>query len=98
MEVVKHVRARQVEVGGEAHSGWLPKRVAIPPPTPVRSVSLDLRILHEGAGGGYILEWCVAGGELMNDSWHASVAEAVAKAENQFGVAPKEWLDGDING
>ena len=42
--IVKRVTGVPVRFGGEEHRGWLPAGAAVPLPTPVRDVLLDIEI------------------------------------------------------
>jgi hypothetical protein len=72
----------------------LPKGVAQPLPTPIKTVELSFAIL-EDAPGSYVLEWRGPSSEFSGDTWHSSVVDAMAEAEQAFGVAPHEWRAGD---
>ena len=50
LEIVKRVSGVPVKFGGESHSGWLPAGAAIPLPTPVLDVLLDIEIQFDGSG------------------------------------------------
>ena len=45
--VLKHVAGLVVQFGGETHSGWLPPGAAVPLPTPIERVVLDIEIHNE---------------------------------------------------
>jgi hypothetical protein len=93
LAVLKRASGVSYWYGGESHSGWLPPGAAIPLPTPVRHLTLDVTI--EGDGGtGYIVV-CTAREEpaFGNDNWFANMAEAEAAAEAWFGIEPERWQD-----
>jgi hypothetical protein len=81
---------REVTFGGEAHSGWLPAEAAVPLPTPLGRVTLNLAIV-EAAPGSFFLRWTEPAGRLAGDTWHPSEAEAFEQAELNFGIARAEW-------
>jgi hypothetical protein len=92
MRTIKHLRGRIVQFGGEVHEGWLPRGASVPQPTAVERVSIDLRILAAG-GSAYVLEWSGSTRQRSGDTWHFSLADALAEAERDFGVGPDEWQD-----
>ena len=93
MKAIKHIRAREVQRGGESHEGWLPPGAAVPPPTPRRTVAVDLQILAAG-GSSFILEWHGPAPEWSGDTWHFTLDDALAQAESSFGIRLEEWRDG----
>jgi hypothetical protein len=88
MDIVK-VAEWTVDVGGDDHSGWLPKGAATPLATPVRRVDLALAIMTEG--GGCTLEWRGPTQDTSGDRWYSSVEEAIADADNFFGIPEDAW-------
>ena len=76
-------------IGGEPHSGWLPRGAATPLPTPKRDVVLSFMIEFDGSG--YLLLVESADGSVRGDTWHESIADAQAQAESWFGVPPAAW-------
>jgi hypothetical protein len=91
MDVVRLITGRPVEFGGEEHHGWLPAGASTPPPTPIRTALLDLRILK--SDDGFVLEWKSRNTEDSGDAWHSSIAEALEQARDAFGVQPSEWAE-----
>jgi hypothetical protein len=92
MGIVKRADARAIRLGGQSHSGWLPKGAAVPLPTPEVVVSLEFAV-HEDAPGSYILEWQGPSPEHCGDSWHSSLEDALRVAEEAFGIARHDWRD-----
>jgi hypothetical protein len=89
LKVVKRISGYRLELGGEQHSGWLPSGAAIPPPTPLSPVELDLEIQYDG--GGYLLCYESRDGEVHGDTWHSSLEEAERAAAKWFDVQPTDW-------
>ena len=89
LEIVKRVTGLPVQFGGEQHTGWLPAGAAIPLPTPVVDVLLDLEIQSDG--DGYLLCYSSQDGTVHGDTWHQSVVEAENAAANDFGVQRSQW-------
>ena len=81
---------REVTFGGEAASGWLPEKAALPLPTPLERATLDLAIV-EAEPGSFFLRWDEPRGRHAGDTWHPSVEEAFEQAELSFGIARCEW-------
>jgi len=46
MKILKQVLGKQIEFGGEEHTGWLPLQSAFPRATPVEIDLVDVRILE----------------------------------------------------
>ena len=78
-------------LGGKPHSGWLPPGAAIPLPTPIRDLLLDIEIQSDG--DGYLLCYMSQDGTFSGDTWHQSMAEAEQAAQQDFGVQPSQWLN-----
>ena len=90
MAIVKRVSDFRWDYEGELHSGWLPLGAANPLPTPVVRVALDLEI--ESERGGFLLIYRAReNSELRNDLWFGTLTEAMAAAEERFGVRPEQW-------
>jgi hypothetical protein len=89
LHVVQHVNAFPVTLGGVPHSGWLPPGAAIPLPTPVRKVSLDIEVQFDGFG--YLLLYSAPDGSFHGDTWHQTLADAETAARNAFGVQSADW-------
>ena len=89
MRVVRELRGRSVEFGGEEHRGWLPPMAATPLDTSIEIVSLDFEIRE--TDGGYLLIWLGAESRHSGDTWHESVDDALQQAKLWFHVEPKEW-------
>ncbi len=91
VNIRKYVLGRQVQFGGDKPVGWLPSNSALPRPTPVVSLVLDVRILEDA--GGFILEWQSRNSSDANDSWHATLDDAESQARINFGIEASEWQE-----
>lgn len=80
----------QLVIGGEEHSGWLPEGAAMPLPTPVRNVVLDLSIEFDGSG--YLLIHQSTDGSLAGDLWYPTLEEAQTAAGEFFKVGHSQWI------
>lgn len=89
MAAVEWIVGFQTTVGGEPHTGWLPPNAAIPLPTPIRNVELDLTI--EIDGDGYLLIFESRDGTVRGDTWHSTIANAHDAAKRYFGVSTEAW-------
>jgi hypothetical protein len=89
MKLLKQVLGKQIEFGSEEHTGWLPLDSAVPPPTPVEKVVVDVRILE--TDGGFIVKWESKDTHHSNDSWHTTLPDAQKYAQDQFGIEATEW-------
>ena len=87
--VVKELRGRRVEVGGEEHSGWLPPRAVWPRPTPIEAATVDFEISE--VEGGYMFEWHSRNTSHQGDTWHETLEDALGEARLSFGIDPAEW-------
>ncbi len=92
MPIVKKLVGRRIRLGGQPHSGWLPKGAAMPPPTPEVVITVDFVIVQEGPGS-YFLESSVRSGDYGGDSWHSSLDDALHQAEFEYGITKDEWTD-----
>jgi hypothetical protein len=91
MTILKQVLGKQVAFGGEQHQGWLTSNAATPRPTSIENAMLDLSILEEGGGGGYLLQWISRNSHHSGDTWHSTIREAEEEAQQGFGIDPSEW-------
>jgi len=89
MTIVKRIAGYQLKIGGEPHSGWLPKGAAIPLPTPIRDITFNLEIQHDDSG--YLLCYASTDGSLCGDTWHETLVDAQRMATDSFGIAATEW-------
>jgi hypothetical protein len=89
METVKRIAGLACLFGGEPHSGWLPPGAAIPLPTPIREVLLDIEIQYDASG--YLLCYSSPDGSVVGDTWHPLLADAEETATQDFGVQLSQW-------
>ena len=89
MKLLMQVLNKQIEFGGEEHTGWLPLGSAVPLPTNAERVVVDVRILE--TDGGFIVEWESANPHHSNDSWHATLVDAQDYAQDRFGIEASQW-------
>jgi hypothetical protein len=88
--VLKRITGIPFQIGGEPHSGWLPPGAAIPLPTPIRNLVVDLEIQGNDTGGYLLI--CSSSDETYGwDTWHQTLAEAENTAADWFGVKPSQW-------
>jgi len=92
LRAVLQILGKVVDVGGESANGWIPSNAATPPPTPTLQRVVDIRVLDEGEGG-FILQWESSTPGFSNDTWHATIEEALRSAEERFGVDRSEWRE-----
>ena len=92
LEIVKRVTGWPVRFGGEQHTGWLPAGAAVPLPTPILDVLLDIEIQYDG--DGYLLCYSSHDGTVQGDTWHQSIVAAENTAAEDFGVQPSQWQPG----
>jgi hypothetical protein len=92
--VVKRIRSLPFQFGGEEHSGWLPPGAAVPLPTPVQNVLLDIEIQFDGAGG-YLLCYAARDHAISGDTWHETLTDAQSAAADMFDVDESEWEQPD---
>ena len=91
--VIARIPAVRVRLGGDAHSGWLPRNAAEPLQTPVREVRLSVEI--EDFGGSFLLLYRTTDGSPYADTWHRTLGEAKQTAADDLGVQPTDWQSVD---
>jgi hypothetical protein len=91
LSVVARASGVPVRIGGESHAGWLPRGAAIPLPTPVRNLIVDIEIQFDGTG--YLLCYQSRDGSFVGDTWHHSLEDAKLSAVEQLGVQPSQWIE-----
>ena len=97
--VIKKVEGWPFTFGGEVHSGWLPPNAAMPLPRPIEHEILDVTI--EKCEGGYLLVWAARPSDTCRellppkagDSWHETIDDAEAEAQNQIGIERRHWTN-----
>jgi hypothetical protein len=91
---VKRIVGLQIRIGGNQHSGWLPAGAAVPLPTSVRDVVIDLEIEFDGFG--YLLCYASRDGSVSGDTWHPSLNDAEQTASEHFGIQSGQWEDATL--
>ncbi|TWT79570.1 hypothetical protein CA13_09740 [Planctomycetes bacterium CA13] len=89
MNIVRRLIGYKMQIGGVAHSGWLPDNAAVPLPTPIRNITLNLEIQHDDSG--FLLCYTSTDGSVHGDTWHESLADAERMATRSFGISASEW-------
>ena len=93
MKTLKQVFGKECQFGGQEPRGWLPTNAALPLPTAVGFLTVDVRILE--IEGGFILEWTFRNSDDGNDSWHETLHDAENEAEHLFGIETSDWQIAD---
>jgi hypothetical protein len=52
-------------------------------------VAVDFRVTSDGAGYGF--EWSSDDPEIIGDTWHETLDDALEQAQLSFGIHPSEW-------
>ena len=86
MQVFASIRDRPTWVTGRPRS-W---RGAEPSEPGAKQLSFGFDITDDGAGN-FLLVCFSADGAYGADTWHQTLSEAYASAEEQFGVRCSEW-------
>jgi hypothetical protein len=87
MRVFASIRDRPTWICGWPHGGWRGSDAVEPN---ARQLAFGFDITDDGAGN-YLLVSLSADGVYGADSWHETIVEAYASAEEQFGVQRGEW-------
>lgn len=87
MQVFASIRDRPTWICGWPHSGWHGADASTPH---AKQVPFGFDITDDGAGRFLFVSFS-ADGECCADTWHETLAEAYATAEEQFGVKRVEW-------
>ena len=87
MQVFASIRGRQTWITGWPHSGW---RGADPNEPGAKSLPFSFDITDDGSGN-YVLVSLSVDGVYKADSWHETLTEAFAAAEEIFGIHRSEW-------
>jgi hypothetical protein len=97
MTIVRYIKGRIVNLGGEEHSGWLPNGAATPIPTPIVRVEFDILIDQEVEGSCLLIRNSRQEG-YSGDTWHPSMPDAIDKATVWLGIELDEWQKGSMDG
>jgi len=76
-----------VRITGWPHSGW---RAADDDDPSARELPFRFAITDDG-DGHFLLAYQSLDGAYSADSWHESLIDALASAEEQFGIGRGEW-------
>ena len=82
------IASRVIRILGHPNSGWSPA-------DPDDDNALDIEFRFEVTDDGrenFLLVYQSLDGRYAADSWHASVAEALACVEASFGIAQSDWV------
>ncbi|HEV2973293.1 MAG TPA: hypothetical protein VGY55_25220 [Pirellulales bacterium] len=90
MKVFASIRDRPTRITGWPHSGW---RGADPTDAEAKQLPFGFDITDDGAGN-YLLVYYSSDRVYVADTWHETLAEAYASAEESFGVRRDEWGPG----
>ena len=93
LAVLKRVSGVAYQCGGEEPTGWLPPGAAIPLPTPVRNLTLDMTIEDDGGSGVLLVFAAKDDPNFHGDYWFDDLTAAVAMAEEWFGIEQSRWQD-----
>src|SRR5437870_2048894 len=81
------IARRRVRIAGHPHSGWSAAEVNDP-----HAVELDFCFdITDDGNGNYLLVYSSLDRQYAADSWHETIAEAVACAHETFGIESTEW-------
>jgi hypothetical protein len=89
MKILEQVLGKEIQVGGEEHSGWLPANTARPRSLPTELVIVNVRILEDAEG--FILEYEAQNASFANDYWYSTIEDAKDAAKLMFGIVSSEW-------
>jgi len=82
-------RGWPVSIVGTQATGWEPADPRATPQQPARRVLMDVKI--EEDAGSYLLVYAAEDRSVYGDSWHASLEEAEAVAEQWLGLRRDDW-------
>lgn len=72
---------------GHPNSGW-----SAADPDDDNALALEFRFeITDDGNKNFLLVYQSVDGRYAADSWHEIVDEAIARAEESFGIAPSEW-------
>ena len=87
-DVLKRARVSHI-FGDEEPSGWIPSGASRPQPTP--RVEVDLDIVLERSGNGFVLQWEGPAADYCGDLWYAQLEDAEQAAAELFGIQADGW-------
>ena len=81
------IARRRVRITGHPHSGW-----SAAEPNDPHFIELDFRFdITDDGKENYLLVYSSLDSQYAADSWHETIAEAVACARETFGIESAEW-------
>jgi hypothetical protein len=87
MSAIASIPKRTVRVSGEPNSGW-----SSADPDDLNAIELEFSFAVTSDGNeNYLLVYQSADGKYASDSWHETVGEALACANETFGIELNEW-------
>jgi hypothetical protein len=90
MAALLSVTRRSVRIAGEPNSGW---SAADPDDLNAVDVEFSFCITSDG-NANYLLLYESSDKRYCADTWHPTVDEAIAVAQQSFGIEPDEWARG----
>lgn len=87
MPVFASIRNRPIWIIGRPHTGW---GTAEPAEPGAKQLLFGFDITDDG-GANYLLLCFSADGLYGADTWHETLADAYAAAEEKFGIQRFEW-------
>ncbi len=88
MPVFAHIPSRTVLIAGHPNSGWSSADEGTP-----GSFETDFSfVIKDDGRHNHLLVYASLDGRFSGDSWHETLDEAYASAEQQFGIDRGEWL------
>ncbi|MBV8503574.1 MAG: hypothetical protein JO006_17880 [Paucibacter sp.] len=89
MQTFASIASRAILIAGQPNSGWSGCDEGTP-----GSFELDFALQVTSDGGkGYLLVYKSLDGQYAGDTWHQTIEEAYASAEEQFGIERGEWAE-----
>lgn len=88
MKIFAHIQGHSVTIAVHPGSGWSTADEGTP-----GSFDLEFRFeVTDDGNANYLLVYSSLDGQYSADSWHETLEEAFACAEELFGISPEEWL------
>lgn len=82
------IARRAVRILGHPNSGWSPADL-----DDDNALELEFRFeITDDGNKNFLLVYQSLDGRYAADSWHETIEEALACAEESFGIAPSEWV------
>ena len=87
MKTFASIPNRRLTIAGHPNSGWSGADEGTPGSF---ELEFEFQVTDDGAGS-YLLVYASQDGRFAADTWHETLEEAIAAAQEQFGIEPKEW-------